>query len=87
MKTIVSASQDIGADGAKASESLVLEGGMLKAKVEIAYPIAQALKPVTDLLDSAFTAVEDAIPGDWDKALLDPVKEKAKADLIALLSE
>lgn len=87
MKTIVEASQEIGGDGAKASESLVIEGGFLKAKVEISYPVAKALSPVTDLIDSLIGKVEAAIPGDWDKALLDPIAAEAKAALIKLLSE
>ncbi len=87
MKTIVEASQEIGADGAKATESLVIEGGFIKAKVQIAYPIAKAVSPITDLIDSVIGKIEAAIPGDWDKALLDPIKEEAKASLIKLLSE
>ncbi len=87
MKVIVEASQDIGGDGAKASESLVLDGGFLKGKFEVAYPVAKALAPVTDLIDKAFGGLKDVIPGDWDNAILDPIKEKIKADLIKLLSE
>ncbi len=87
MKELVKAEQDLGGDGAKASESIVLEGGMIKARIEVVYPVALALKPVTDVIDNAITKLEEAIPGDWDKAVLEPIREAAKAELIKLLSE
>lgn len=87
MKSIVDVTKQVGGDGAVAKASLVIENGFLKAKAEIAYPIEKAVKPVTDVLDNAITKLEAAIPGDWDKALLEPIRVQAKAELIKLLSE
>lgn len=87
MKTIVDFKKEVGGDGAIASGALVLEGGFAKARVEISYPVAKALKPATDLIDDLVGKLEKAIPGDWDKALLLPIAEEAKKKLIALLSE
>lgn len=87
MKTIISASQPIGGDGAMASESLLLDGGNLVAEVKVVYPVAKLLKPVTDALETVKVALEKAIPGDWDKALLDPIFKGAEDAIIAKLSE
>lgn len=64
-----------------------VEDGMLKAKVEIVYPIVKAIEPLMAPIDTAFQSVEDAIPGDWDKAILEPIKEGLKAELMKLVAE
>lgn len=87
MKTILTAKQPIGGDGAMASESLTLDGGNLVADIRVEYPVAKLLKPVTDEIDVARDALEKVIPGDWDKAVLDPIFEGLKKAIIAKLSE
>ncbi len=81
MKTILS--QPIGGDGANAT--LSVDGGNLVAGVS--YPIAKLVTPINDVIDAAIDKVEAAIPGDWDKAVLEPIREAAKAELVALLGE
>lgn len=81
MKTITE--QEIGGDGATAG--LYVDGG--KLTVKIGYPIEKLISPITDVLDMAITKLEDTIPGDWDKALLEPIRAEAKAALIKVLSE
>lgn len=81
MKVIVE--EGIGGDGAKAG--LYLDGGDLALKVT--YPVAKVLQPVNDVIDSVVAKIEAAIPGDWDKAILDPIAAAAKAELLVLLTE
>lgn len=81
MKTIIST--PIGTSGVTAS--LALDGGNLVAAINA--PVAQLVTPLNDVLDKAFAAIENTIPGDWDKAILDPILVGAKAELLALLSE
>ncbi len=80
MKTIVS--QPIGGDGAAAS-LLVDDSSNLVA--QISYPIAKLVSPINDVIDAAINKVEAAIPGDWDKAVLEPIRIAAKAELVSLL--
>ncbi len=80
MKSIVS--MPIGGDGATAS--LDVDSGNLVAAVS--FPIAKLLTPVNDLVDAATAKIEAAIPGDWDKAILDPIAAGLKAEIAALLS-
>lgn len=87
MKTILTAKQPIGGDGATASESLTLDGGDLVADVQVRYPVAKLLKPVTDELEVAKAAIEKMIPGDWDKAILDPIFKGLEDAIVAKLSE
>jgi len=81
MKTIVS--QPIGGDGAAASLVLDDNGNLVAG---ISYPIAKLLGPINDLIDKAINGTEAVIPGDWDKAVLEPIRIAAKAELVALLS-
>lgn len=50
------------------------------------YPIAQAADPANKLVDSVVDGLEAKIPGDWDKALLEPIRAAAKAEIASLLS-
>lgn len=81
MKTIVE--KEFGGDGAKAA--LALDGGNLVAQVS--YPIAKLAQPLNDIIDKAINGLEAVIPGDWDKALLEPARVSAKAEILKLLSE
>ena len=80
MKELVS--QEFGEGG---TAVLGLNGG--KAVVNIEYPVAQLAAPITDLIDTTIDQLEAAIPGDWDKAVLEPIRAAAKAEVIKLLSE
>lgn len=81
MKTIVE--QAVGGDGAKAG--LYVEGDQLTIKV--GYPIAKLVSPITDVIDAAIDKIEALVPGDWDKALLEPIRAEAKAALVKVLAE
>lgn len=74
---------DIGGDGAKAG--IYIEGETLAVKAS--FPLAKALSPVNDIIDKAFDKVEEVIPGDWDKALLEPLRAEAKSAILKMLSE
>jgi hypothetical protein len=80
MKTIIE--KEVGGDGGKAG--LYVEAGELALKVT--YPLEKILQPATDVIDKGFDAVENAIPGDWDKAILAPIRAGVKAELLKLVS-
>lgn len=73
----------VGGDGAKAGA--YVDGVDLLVKVS--YPLDKVLAPANKIIDDAIDKVEALIPGDWDKALLEPLKAEAKAALIKLISE
>lgn len=81
MKTIYESA--IGGDGAKVGA--YIEGSELQVKAS--YPLNKILQPVNDIIDSAINKLEAVIPGDWDKAVLEPIRVAAKAELVALLAE
>lgn len=80
MKELIS--QKFGEGG---QASLGLEGG--SAVLSVKYPVGELAKPVTDAIDKMVDQIEAAIPGDWDKAVLEPIREAAKSEVIKLLSE
>lgn len=80
MKTIVDTA--VGGDGARAG--LYLDGDQLTAK--ISYPVAKILQPVNDVIDAGVAKLEALIPGDWDKAILEPIAAGMKAELLLLLT-
>lgn len=81
MKVIVE--QSIGGDGAKFGA--YIEGDQLVAKVS--YPLEKVVEPVSNVVDNLLMKLEAAIPGTWDKAIIDPIRADAKAQLVKLLSE
>ncbi len=87
MKELLNEKQPIGDSGAEASERLVVEDGKLKASIELSYPLDKLAKPVTDIIDQSIDKLEAAIPGDWDKAILEPIREAAHKKVADLLSE
>lgn len=87
MKKIAGYEQAVGADGGKVSAQLGVEGEHLKAEVAVTYPIAKVVEPATKALDSALDKLEKAIPGDWDKPLIEKVKAEYKQELVKLLAE
>lgn len=80
-KVIVS--KPIGGDGAAAS--LAVGDGALK--LEVTYPLDKIASPLYAIVDKAIDAAEAAIPGDWDKALLEPARIAAKQEIANLLSQ
>lgn len=74
---------EVGGDGGKAGA--YIDGDQLAVKVS--YPLAKVLMPVNDVIDSLINKIEAAIPGDWDKAVLEPIRVAAKAELVSLLAE
>jgi hypothetical protein len=79
MKTIYEHS--IGGDGAVAG--LYVDGDFVIEQVK--YPLAKALDPADKFIDSAIDGLEAKIPGDWDKALLEPARVAAHAELQKLV--
>lgn len=64
---------------------LYIEDGQLVEKNS--YPIAKATEPANALVDSIVDGLEAKIPGDWDKALLEPIRLAAKAEIASLTAE
>lgn len=87
MKELVNFKKDIGGDGAKAEGAVIVQDGQLKAQASVSYPIIKIVEPVTKVIDKALDKLEALIPGDWDKALLEKVKEEYKEELAKLISE
>lgn len=59
--------------------------GDANVQFAVDYPIAKAADPVNKLIDSAFDKIEAIVPGDWDKALLEPIRAEAKAEFLKLI--
>lgn len=81
MKTIYE--HAIGGDGAVAG--LYLEDGFLVEKVK--YPLTKATDPAKAFVNSAIDSLEAKIPGDWDKAVLEPVRIAALAEVDKLIAD
>jgi len=77
-------SQKVGGDGAVAVLAIDPDGGTIN--VELKYPVAKLVEPVNAVIDSAIDKIEGVIPGDWDKALLEPIRAAAHAEIAALIS-
>ncbi len=75
--------EKIGGDGATATLSV----GDGQLKLGINYPLDKVLSPFNAVIDKAIDGVEGLIPGDWDKAILEPLRVAAKAELVALLGQ
>ena len=87
MKEIVSTDKEIGSDGLKLGAKLGVEGSDLKAQIEVSYPIAKIIEPATKAADELLDKIEKAIPGDWDKPMIEKFKAEYKQRLVELLSE
>lgn len=81
MKTLFE--KEIGSEGAKAS--LVIDGGMLEAKVS--YPVVKLVEKALAPLDGLKKKIEDLIPGDLENKLVDEAFAAAKTEIAKLLSE
>ncbi len=80
MKTVFE--HAVGGDGG--TVGLYLDGDM--TKIVGAIPTAKLLSPAMDVIDNGINKLEVAIPGDWDKAVLEPIRLAMKAELLALFS-
>lgn len=87
MKELASFEQAIGGDGGKLKCAVGVDQTDLVAQVEARYPLAKVVEPATKALDSALDKLEQLIPGDWDKPMIEKVKAEYKEELIKLLAE
>ncbi len=79
MKTIYE--HAIGSDGVVAG--LYIDGDSVVEQIR--YPMSKALAPVDALIDKSIDGLEAKIPGDWDKAVLEPIRIGAHAELKAFV--
>lgn len=87
MKKIASFEKAIGSDGLEVEASVGVETSNLKAVVAVSYPIESIIEPATKAADKLLDKLEKAIPGSWDKPLIDKLKVEYKEELLKLLSE
>lgn len=78
MKKIIGHEQALGNDGGKATAQLGVENGDIVARVEVRHPVAPIVDKLTVEADKFIDKVEKAIPGDWDKPLLEKLKVEYK---------
>jgi len=86
MKQLIGWDHAIGSDG-KIGGGLGVDGEDFAVAISLKYPIKKVIEPATQALDALLVKLEAAIPGDWDKPLLEKLKTEYKEYLIALLSE
>jgi hypothetical protein len=79
-KVIVS--KEIGGDGA----TVALATDASSIKLVLAYPKAKLVDPILKGVDSGIDKAETLIPGDWDKAILEPLRALIKAEIAAALA-
>jgi hypothetical protein len=72
----------VGGDGAVAG--LYIEDGYIVEKVK--YPIAKAAEPAKAFVNKAIDTLEEKIPGDWDKLILEPGRAAALAEIDKLVA-
>ncbi len=87
MKTIVSHESALGLDGAKVAAAVGVKESNIRVEVSAEYPIEKFVGPATKAVDSLLDKLEAAIPGDWDKPMIERLKQEYKADLVKMLSE
>jgi len=85
MKELIKKEGPIGGDGGMYSAAAVLENKALKVKVEASYPLEKVIQPVTKVVDDMLDKLESAIPGDWDKKIIEGLKADYKAKLVELM--
>lgn len=49
------------------------------------FPLAKIIEPATNGVDKLLDKLEAAIPGDWDKPLIEKLKQEYKEELISLI--
>lgn len=50
------------------------------------YPLVKIIQPATNALDKLLDKLEAAIPGSWDKPLIEKLKTEYKKELVELLA-
>ena len=85
MKKFVDVEQGMG-DG-KLKVALGIDQGDIVAQVEARIPAVKVIEPATKAVDNLLDKLEKAIPGDWDKPMIDKFKSEYKQDLVKYLEE
>ncbi len=85
MKKFVDVEQGMG-DG-KLKAALGIDQGDIVAQVEARIPAVKVIEPATKAVDNLLDKLEKAIPGDWDKPMIDKFKAEYKNDLVKYLEE
>lgn len=87
MKKIVAIDQEFGGDGGKVAGAFGVEGDQLRAEVAVTYPLEKVVEPACRAVDNLLDKIEAAIPGDWDKPMIEKLKGEYRSELVKLLSE
>lgn len=90
MKSLLSYTTNFGAnDVGSFKAELAVDGPDLVANMTVSgrVPLQQIIEPATKAVDNLLTKLEKAIPGDWDKPLIEKFKDDYKKDLIAYLNK
>ena len=85
MKKFVDVEQGMG-DG-KLKAALGIDQADLVVQVEARIPAVKVIEPATKAVDNLLDKLEKAIPGDWDKPMIDTFKAEYKQDLVKYLEE
>lgn len=80
MKDIVKHETKLGSDG-KLKAAFGADETDLIVQVEARYPHALLIEPGIKALESALDKLEKAIPGDWDKPLIEKIKAEAREEI------
>lgn len=81
MKVLIE--KEFGGDGGKVGAYIEDEA----LQVKVSYPLIKVIQPATNALDGLLDKLKAAIPGTWDDALIDKLKDEYKADLVKFLAE
>lgn len=79
-KTIYEA--NIGGDGGKAG-AYINEGSL---EVKASYPLSKLVDPVKAAINKGIDSAENAIPGDVDKLVLEPIRAAIMVEIDKLLA-
>lgn len=86
MKSLYEIKEPVGSDGLIVEAAVKVDSQVLKVELAGTYPIGMILEPATKAVDDLLDKLEKAIPGSWDKPLIEKVKEEYKEKLIELLT-
>lgn len=87
MKKLASIDKAIGSDGLEIEAAVGVETSNIKAVVQVTYPIEKVVEPATKVANKLLDKLEKLIPGDWDKPIIEKLKEEFKNELVEALSE
>lgn len=86
MKELFRKDFDLGSD-ASGQAVLGVNAEHLKLELSALYPTDKIIEPAAQAVDKLLDKLEKLIPGDWDKPLIDKLKEEFREELIKLLTE